>query len=99
MRNFTVPGCPVAENDGQKLRVRGGIENDLIVEGRYVERSFSAQLESPQKKNDGTQKIEFYWAGEDFTHLRETDNSNNKLVSTVYIHSTNISLLVSVPGQ
>ncbi len=34
MRNFAVPGCPVAENDGQKLRVRGGIENDLIVEGR-----------------------------------------------------------------
>ncbi len=34
MRNFTVPGCPVAEDNGQKLRVRGGIENDLIVEGR-----------------------------------------------------------------
>ncbi len=34
MQNFTVPGCPVAKNDGQKLRVREGIDNDLIVEGR-----------------------------------------------------------------
>jgi hypothetical protein len=34
MQNFTVPGCPVAKNDGQKLRVWGGIENDLIVEGQ-----------------------------------------------------------------
>ncbi len=34
MQYFTVPGCPVAENNGQKLRVWGGIENDLIMEGR-----------------------------------------------------------------